>query len=110
MAHGQPATVTVQELARQRSAGQRPCVLDVRENWEVALCPFPDCVHIPLQQIPVRLKELDAHSEIIVVCKVGGRSYQAATFLLQQGFSKVANLEGGLNAWRDAIDPELPDY
>ena len=102
--------VSATELKRRLDAGERLCVLDVREPWEVAIASLPGSVHIPLNQIPLRLKELDADSDIIVMCKVGGRSRRAAEFLARSGFAKVANLSGGIDAWTADVDPTLPSY
>lgn len=98
------------ELKRRLDAGESPCVLDVREPWEVALAALPGTLNIPLNEIPLRLKELDADSEIIVMCKMGGRSQKAAEFLAARNFSRVSNLTGGILAWGRDVDPALPCY
>jgi sulfur-carrier protein adenylyltransferase/sulfurtransferase len=97
-------------LKAKMDARESFCLLDVREPWEVALAAIPGSVAIPLHEIPERVKELDAHSEIVVMCKGGGRSQRAAEFLAAQGFSKVSNLAGGISAWARDIDPDVPDY
>ncbi|HTP38445.1 MAG TPA: rhodanese-like domain-containing protein [Steroidobacteraceae bacterium] len=102
--------ISPQQLKRRLEAGEKPCVLDVREPWEVAIVSLPGSVNIPLHEIPLRLKELDAGSEIIVMCKMGGRSRQAAEFLAAHNFSRVSNLTGGIVAWGREVDPALPDY
>ena len=102
--------ISAQELKRRLDAGESPFVLDVREPWEVALASLPGAVNIPLNEIPLRLKELDADSEIIVLCKMGGRSLKAAQFLAARNFSRVSNLTGGILAWGRDVDPALPDY
>ena len=102
--------ISVQQLQQLRVSGQPHLLLDVREPWEVAIAALPDSVHIALHQIPPRLKELDADSAIIVLCKVGVRSQRAADFLLNQGFTSVFNLRGGIDAWAREIDPSLPTY
>ena len=104
------AQVSVQELQQLRSRGEPVVVLDVREPWEIEIAALPDCLHIPLNEIPPRLKELDADSAIIVLCKVGGRSQRAAEFLVNQGFTRVSNLRGGIDAWAREIDANLPTY
>jgi adenylyltransferase/sulfurtransferase len=101
---------TVTQLKQLREQGQSPCLLDVREDWEVKIAAISGSLNIPLQQIPRRLKELDAHQAIIVVCKVGARSQRAADFLLQQGFNGVSNLQGGIDAWADEIEPGMNRY
>jgi rhodanese-related sulfurtransferase len=83
------------------------CLLDVREPWEVARASLPGCRCIPLQEIPARMQELDAAAEIIVMCQAGMRSQRAAEYLAAQGFSRVANLRGGIAAWARQFDPGL---
>jgi adenylyltransferase/sulfurtransferase len=98
------------QLKQMREHGRAPFLLDVREDWEVKIAAISGSLHIPLQQIPQRLKELDAHQAIIVICKVGGRSQRAADFLLLQGFNEVSNLQGGIDAWADEIEPGMNRY
>ena len=104
-----PQTSVIQ-LKQLLDSGADFCLLDVREPWEVALAAFPRSLHIPLNEIPRRLKELDAGSTIIVACKSGGRSEKVANFLLSQGFEKVFNLQGGIAAWSREIDPSVAAY
>ena len=98
------------ELKRRIDAGETPCILDVREPWELAICGLPGARHIPLNEIPARFSELDATSAIIVVCKGGGRSRRAAKYLTARGFSRVSTLAGGIDAWAREVDPALPTY
>jgi rhodanese-related sulfurtransferase len=104
------AQISVQQLQQLRATGQPHVLLDVREPWETAIVALPQSLQIPLNQIPPRLKELDADSTIIVLCKVGGRSQRAADFLINQGFKSVFNLAGGIDAWAREIDSSLPTY
>ena len=97
-------------LKAKMDARETFCLLDVREPWEVALASIPGSLAIPLNDIPARLKELDAASEIIVMCKAGGRSQRTAEFLASQGYRKVSNLQGGIDAWTRDIDPDVPEY
>jgi adenylyltransferase/sulfurtransferase len=97
-------------LKAKMDARQPFCLLDVREPWEVALARIPQSLCIPLNEIPARLRELDADAHIIVMCKVGGRSQRAAEFLAAQGFGRVSNLRGGIDAWTREIDPDVPAY
>jgi len=86
------------------------CLLDVREPWELALARVEGSLSIPLNEIPARLKELDAAAKIIVMCKLGGRSQRAADYLAANGFGRVSNLQGGIEAWARDIDPQMPTY
>lgn len=102
--------VSARELADMLSQPEPPCVLDVREDWERALASIPGSVHIPLQQIPLRLKELDVSKTIIAMCKAGGRSQMAAEYLLAHGCQRIANLSGGIDAWAREVDPHMTTY
>jgi rhodanese-related sulfurtransferase len=102
--------MTVQELATRRQSGSAPLVLDVRESWELDIARLPDVVHIPMNEIPDRQSELDPSQEIVVMCKVGGRSMRVAQYLASRGFEKVHNLAGGISAWSAEIDRNVPPY
>jgi sulfur-carrier protein adenylyltransferase/sulfurtransferase len=102
--------ITPQELKRRLDAGETVTVLDVREPWERAIASLTGTVNIALNDIPARLQELDRGAELVVMCKVGGRSRRAAEYLSAQGFERVANLVGGIDAWTSEIDPTLPTY
>ncbi len=102
--------VSVQELKRRLDAGEQFQLLDVREPWEIALASLPGSIHIPLGQLPARLAELQTDSDLIVMCKSGGRSRRATELLLARGFDRAANLSGGIDAWAEEIDPDLPTY
>ncbi len=97
-------------LKARRDRGETPHVLDVREEGEVAIAPFPGATHIPMGEIPARLGELDRAAEWIVVCHHGMRSAQVAIYLARAGFERVANLCGGIDAWSQDVDPSTPRY
>jgi rhodanese-related sulfurtransferase len=102
--------ISVTELKARRDAGEGPFVLDVREGWEVDVARIPDITHIPMNEIPARLIELDPGKEIVVMCRSGGRSMQVAQFLARNGFQSVANLTGGILAWSREVDPTVRAY
>ena len=66
--------------------------------------------HIPLGQLPARLGELDKEQEIVVICHHGMRSQQACVYLQHAGFSRLYNLQGGIDAWSVACDPSIRRY
>jgi len=101
--------ITVEELKQRLDRGDDLFVLDVREPHEFQICNLGGYL-IPLNDLPKRVSELDSSREIIVHCKMGGRSARAADFLRQSGFSKVHNLAGGITAWAERIDPKVPKY
>jgi adenylyltransferase/sulfurtransferase len=110
MADALPFEISVEELHRRRAAGEDLFILDVRQPDEHAVCNLKDAVLLPLGELPLRLEELDPQREIVVHCKMGGRSLQAVAFLRNQGFAKARNLRGGILAWADQFDPGMTRY
>jgi rhodanese-related sulfurtransferase len=107
------AQVSVHELAERlkaSDANRQPVVLDVREPWEVAHGVIPGSVLIPMGELMSRVQELDPDREIVCVCHHGMRSMQVGLFLSRNGFDRVNNLTGGIDAWAQQIDPAMPQY
>lgn len=104
--------MTPAQYAARARDGDAPLLLDVREDWELAIARLDGVVHIPMGQVPERLDELEGgrDREIVVMCRSGGRSAQVAAFLRQQGYSRVWNLTGGIVAWSEQVDSSLPSY
>ncbi len=95
---------------RLAQPGAKPVLLDVREGWELNICALPGALHIPMGQIPTRTGELDPEQELVLVCHHGVRSLRVAYFLASRGFSKLYNLQGGVDAWAREIDPAMQTY
>jgi len=87
-----------EELHKQLEKGDKPSIIDVREDDEVAQGMIPGAKHIPLGEIENRLDEWDKNAEHIMVCRSGGRSTKACEILSSKGF-KVQNMVGGMIAW-----------
>lgn len=87
-----------------------PVLLDVREHWEYQTCRIEGSALAPMNTIPARVQELDPERETVVICHHGARSFQAALFLERNGFSHLYNLQGGVSAWADQVDPSMPRY
>jgi rhodanese-related sulfurtransferase len=102
--------ITPSQLHARRVAGTAPVIIDVREGWELQLASIPGVLHIPMNEIPAKLQELDKDSEIVVMCRSGGRSMQVAQFLARNGFRSVANLTGGILAWSREVDSSVQQY
>lgn len=95
--------------------GVKPVLLDVREPWEfqTASVKADDAftlLQMPMRTVPARYMELDRDQPIACMCHHGARSAQVAHFLMQQGFSNVVNVHGGINAWANERDPNVPRY
>jgi len=83
-------------------------LLDVREPYEWDHSHLSGAIHIPLQQLVRRLDEVPRDKEIVVYCRMGGRSAHAQHVMLEHGFTRVRNLVGGLIAWARQQDPSFP--
>ena len=101
--------ITAKELKQRLDAGEDLLVLDVREPWEYQIANLGGRL-IPLNDVPQRLHEIERDREIVVHCKMGGRSQRAAEFLAQSGYGNVKNLAGGITAWSNDVDPTVPKY
>ena len=85
-------------------------LLDVRTENEVFISSIEGSMHIPMNDIPNRMNELDKNKEIVVQCKSGKRSAKVCEYLMQNSFQDVKNLQGGIIAWSKEIDPTVIVY
>ncbi len=104
------AEMTVEELKQRLDRGEDVFILDVRNPEEFQICRIPGSTLLPLPSLPQRFGELDREREMVVHCKSGMRSQKAIQFLREKGFRKLTNLEGGILAWAERIDPGMPRY
>ena len=94
----------------------KPLLIDVREDQELAIAPFPaEVLHLPLSEATVWIKKLPKEllnsQKVVVICHSGIRSWNFATWLLEQGWGcEVWNLEGGIDAWSVKVDQNVPRY
>ena len=102
--------ISVEDLKRKQDAGEKFVLLDVREQYEYDIARIPGSKLIPLGELHSRLSELDTADEIVIHCKSGYRSANALRELQASGFGKVWNVEGGIAAWADRIDPTVAKY
>ncbi len=102
--------VTVEELKARIDRGDDFDILDVREPHEVDIVRIEGTTVIPLGELPNRLAELDRSRDLVVHCKMGGRSAKAVALLREQGFDRAVNLAGGILAWVDRIEPHKNRY
>ena len=103
-------TITATELKTKIDRKDKFVLVDVREPFEYDISRIPGSKLIPLGELPARLSELDSADEIVLHCKVGGRSAKALRVLQEAGFRKLNNLQGGITAWSDDVDPTTPKY
>ncbi len=94
------------------AAGRDPStvLVDVREPFEWDIVHVDGARHVPLRDLPARLRELDGHADVLVYCHHGVRSRQAVELLRAAGFAKVRSVRGGIDAWAAEVDPRLTRY
>src|SRR5881392_1655509 len=102
--------ISVQQLKDKMEASNTFELIDVREPFEFEIARINGAKLIPLGEIPERADELDREQTLVVHCHSGRRSAEAVRLLKQRGFDNVYNLEGGIDAWSDFIDPTVPKY
>jgi len=85
-------------------------LIDVREPHEWEIGRIDGATLIPLGEVQKRMSELSTADDIVLYCKVGGRSMRALETLREAGFTKLKNLRGGINAWSRDVDPRVPLY
>jgi sulfur-carrier protein adenylyltransferase/sulfurtransferase len=107
---GSTTEIASVDLKKRLDRGDVLTIVDVREPNEYQINKINGSVLIPLGDIPKRYVELDPSTEIVVHCKMGGRSAKAADFLRSKGFTKVRNLTGGILDWIEKVDPSQPKY
>ncbi len=98
------------QLAQELESGERPILLDVREQWEYNHCRIEGSQLMPMQAVPLRVAELDPARRIVCICHHGARSMQVGLFLESKGFADVVNLSGGIAAWARNVDPTMATY
>jgi adenylyltransferase/sulfurtransferase len=103
--------ITPTELKQRLDNGDDLQIVDVREDYEVAIGTIPNSKHIRLADLLARMKEIDPTRETVVHCKMGGRSARAIEAMQRLGFEgKLLNLKGGIIAWSNEVDPSVPKY
>jgi len=110
-----PAPVSSTDIAPQEvkqliDSGADFVLVDVREPHEYQICKIDRARLMPLGDLPKRLDELDKNADIVMHCKMGGRSAKACDLLRASGFTKVRNMTGGILAWAEKVDPTVPKY
>jgi len=106
-----PDEVTVQDMKKALDDSKLGIkVIDVREPDEYEIAHVKGVPLLPLSQIQQRFTELDPNQHYYIHCKVGARSLQALGFLREQGFKYLKSVKGGITAWSDEIDSNVPRY
>lgn len=103
--------ITATELNDLTKNDREVQIIDVREPFEVEIASIPNTKLIPLGEVVKRAKEIDSSRTAIIHCKAGGRSAKAIATLQENGYKgKLLNLKGGITAWSDEVDSNVPKY
>ena len=104
--------LTPEQLKQRLETGEPLTLLDVREpfEWDVANLAPQGARLVPLGELPDCMDQLDRDADIVLYCRTGGRSKGAARHLRAHGFARVWNLKGGITAWANQLDPDMPTY
>lgn len=107
-------SLRVEQLQGFVAAHPDALLLDVRQPWEVQLARIElagaQALHIPMDELPARLAELDRSQPVVCICHHGVRSAQVVAFLQHQGHAQAYNLAGGVDAWSMQVDRAVPRY
>lgn len=102
--------VTAADLKARLDAGEDCLVVDIREEWERDIATFPGAREVPFEALQDALAGEQSDRPIVVVCHHGGRSFTGAMLLERAGFTRVANLAGGIDGWAREVEPSMPTY
>lgn len=105
-----PLEVSIEEAARLLASPQPPVLIDVREPSEHATCCIAGAKLIPMASVPERLAEIPQDVPVLIHCHHGGRSLRVTQFLRAKGYTKVSNVQGGIDAWSLKVDPKVRRY
>lgn len=99
------AKLTAAELLKKVKAGEKLLIVDVRTEEEYAAGHVDGAKLITLQSLPDGAKGLSKKDEIILICRSGNRSTQAAQLLVAAGFTNLVNITDGMTGWEKAGGP-----
>ncbi|WOO41453.1 molybdopterin-synthase adenylyltransferase MoeB [Rubellicoccus peritrichatus] len=105
-----PMEVSVDEAYAFRQNNPDTIFLDVREDFEIAICMISGARHIPMSQLGERFKEVPSDEPVLVYCHHGMRSLNVTEALRARGFSQVQSVLGGIDAWAAKFDSNMARY
>jgi molybdopterin/thiamine biosynthesis adenylyltransferase/rhodanese-related sulfurtransferase/molybdopterin converting factor small subunit len=105
-----PDDVSVEQVKKMLDRKEDFVFVDVRNPDEFQICAIDGTVKLPLPELPQRFQELPKDKLIVLHCHHGGRSMRALKFLRSQGYGKLKNVAGGIDAWAERVDPNVPQY
>ena len=88
----------------------KPLLIGVREPWEFEICQLANSVNIPMSTIPNHLQQMQDADEFVIIWHHGVRTMNVIQYLMQQDIDHLINLDGGVNAWAQKVDQDMPLY
>lgn len=108
-----PLEASVRDIVARREAGEKMCLIDVREPGEWQICHIDGANLLPMNTVPANLQALEKQADettLIVYCHHGMRSLNTVNWLRAQGVSNCQSMAGGIDRWSLEIDPSVPRY
>lgn len=107
-----PLETDCRNVKARLDRGENFLLLDCRERDEHATAHISPAELVPMSELAARVGELEAYrnKDIVVHCHHGGRSLRVTHWLREQGFARVQSMAGGIDAWSQEIDPQVPRY
>lgn len=107
-----PIEIDCRSVKSMMDQGDSFLLLDCRRQVEYDTVHLEGSRLVPMEELTGRIGELEPYREhrIVVHCHLGGRSLQVTEWLRSQGFDKVQNMTGGIDAWATEVDPQLKRY
>ena len=102
--------ITPTELQERLENNEKLSLIDVREPFEFEIARIEGAKLFPMSRFNEFVGQLNPDDEMVVICHHGVRSAQVCYYLSQQGFDKVYNLTGGIDAWSVEVDRGVPRY
>jgi len=102
--------VCPKEVSERIKSNENLVIIDIREEYELVICGI-EAIHIPMEEVQLRLDELPTNKDLIVMCRTGVRALALANFLETDfNFTNVFVLEGGIMGWKKLVDSNLEAY
>lgn len=101
--------ITVEELKQKIDQQEDFQLIDVREEFEYETSNL-EGENIPLAEILLEKDKISRDKPVVIHCRSGKRSAQAILLLEKEGYTNLANLQGGILAWKETFDPSMPVY
>jgi rhodanese-related sulfurtransferase len=102
--------ITVHDLSKLRETNKKIQILDIRDDNERNHASIDGTMHIKLEEIAERYKEIDNKLNVFVMCHTGTRSQIVVKWLKTKGYDHSVNVLGGIDAWAALIDRSIRRY